>query len=158
MKTVLLLAFSFSIVQLTAQSSITAEISSDTILSGNALELKYTVDNLTASFESPHLEGLRILSGPNVSSSMQYINGKMSSSVTYSYILKPENTGEAFIGPAYFKSDTTTYETPPIEILTIPNPEMLKMNRSLKKTVFKLDIDNDSEEKPSKPKRKKRKI
>ncbi len=48
----------------------------------------------------PDLGKFRILSGPNQSSNMQWINGKTSSSVTYSYVLQPKEIGKATIGAA----------------------------------------------------------
>ena len=44
------------------------------------------------SFRPPSFRGFKILSGPNQSSSVQFINGKVSKSITYSYLLIPPNT------------------------------------------------------------------
>ncbi len=48
----------------------------------------------------PDLAKFRMLSGPNQSTSMQWVNGRMSSSVTYSYTLQPRELGKVTIGPA----------------------------------------------------------
>ncbi len=45
-------------------------------------------------FRQPDVGGLTILSGPNRSSSMQIINGNVSSSLTYSFILVAKKMGE----------------------------------------------------------------
>jgi len=116
------------------ESGIITEITSDTIYLGNACELRYSVKNLEVQFEGPEFSEIRVISGPNVSTSMQFINGKMTSSHSYSYTLYPEEIGSYFIEPAYFTSADTVYEAPPISILVLPNPEGIKSrNRTFKK-------------------------
>ncbi len=56
------------------------------------------------SVNFPNLSNFYILSGPNTSTSMQWINGKMTSSKTYTYILQPKKVGTITIGPATAKS------------------------------------------------------
>jgi len=52
------------------------------------------------AFPPPDLSDFYILSGPNQSSSIQFINGSLSSSVTYSYILQPRTPGKHRIASA----------------------------------------------------------
>ncbi|MBW7887173.1 MAG: protein BatD [Bacteroidetes bacterium] len=61
-----------------------------------------------------------ILSGPNQSTSMQIINGAMSSTVSYTYILQARNTGKAVIGSASIEISGKEFTTAPIE-MTISN-------------------------------------
>ena len=62
--------------------------------------------NLTG-FRPPIFEKLKILSGPNQSSSIRMINGNVSSTITYSYIIVAPNTGKYKIesGSIQFKGD-----------------------------------------------------
>ncbi len=53
--------------------------------------------------EFPDLSQFDILSGPNVSTSFQIINFKMSASKTYSFILMPKSVGRFTIAPARAK-------------------------------------------------------
>lgn len=116
-------------------SGIITEITTDTILLGNTCEVKYTVQNLEANFEAPEFDGLKIASGPNVSTSMQFINGKMTSSQAFSYVLYPEEIGEFYISPAYFNAQDTVYETPPIAIMVLPNPDNIRQRKRSFKVV-----------------------
>ena len=50
------------------------------------------------NLQLPDLNKFRIMSGPNQSSSMQFINGAVSSSVVYSYVLQPKEIGKFTIG------------------------------------------------------------
>ena len=66
-------------------------------------------------FRPPNFENLKILSGPNQSSSIRMINGNVSSTITYSYIVIAPNTGKFTIESGStqykgkeFKSNTLT--------------------------------------------------
>lgn len=72
--------------------------------------------NELRNFKPPSFEGFRILSGPNQSTSMQYINGAMSGSVTYSYYLQGAQIGKYTIRPASIDYRGKSYTTSPIEI------------------------------------------
>ena len=125
------------------ESGIVTEISSDTIYIGNTFQVRYSVKNLEVKFEGPEFEELKVVSGPNISTSMQFINGKMTSSHSYSYTLYPEDIGTYFIEPAYFNAADTVYESPPISILVLPNPDGLKTSSRTFKVVNELNAIKD---------------
>ncbi len=66
------------------------------------IEITGTQQNLP-DVEFPDLSQFAILSGPNVSSSFQIVNFKVSASKTYSFILMPKKVGRFTIGPARAK-------------------------------------------------------
>lgn len=72
--------------------------------------------NSLSNFRAPAFGGFQILSGPNQSSSMQIINGKVSGSITYSYILQPTNIGNYTIGSASVAYSGRTYSTNSLSI------------------------------------------
>jgi hypothetical protein len=55
---------------------------------GDRFQLTYTVNSRGGKFSGPSLKHFRVLSGPNISTSQSYqvINGKMSQSITVSYV------------------------------------------------------------------------
>ena len=110
---------------LAAQSpKFTVEVSSDTVLLGNYIEVKFTVENAPAqSFEAPDLNAFRMVGGPNTSTSMSVVNGEVSQSASYSYYLEPPDIGTFTIPPAYVMAGDAALETFPIDIIAIPNPE-----------------------------------
>lgn len=129
-----LLTFGFTLV-IGQDISIVTEISNDTILLGNTGELRFTAKNAEVKFEGPDFDNIQIISGPNVSSSMQFVNGKMSSSISYSYIFYPNEIGEYFISPSYFSTQDTVYETPTVSIIVLPNPKEVKQPKGKFKVV-----------------------
>lgn len=72
-----------------------------------------------SGFKPPSFEGFRVLSGPNQSTNMQIINGQVSSSITFSFILTPSNIGEFNIGKASVNYSGTKYETNPLAIKVV---------------------------------------
>ena len=64
----------------------------------------------------PDLSDFYILSGPNESSSYQFINGAMSASKTFTFILQPKTAGEFTILPAKMKVKKVIVQTEPITI------------------------------------------
>ena len=102
----------------------TVEVSMDTVLLGNYFELKYSIENTQAQqFEAPDLSAFRVVGGPNSSSSMSIVNGQVSQSSSYTYYLEPVEIGLYAIPPAYMTAEDAELETPPMEIIVLPNPE-----------------------------------
>lgn len=72
--------------------------------------------NKAANFRPPQFTGLRILSGPNQSTNMQIINGKMDASISLSYLVVAPEIGEVNLGSASIDYDGKTYTTKPLKI------------------------------------------
>ena len=68
------------------------------------------------NLQLPDLSKFHIMSGPNQSTSMQIINGAISSSVTYSYILQPKEMGTVTIGPAAIEAGGSVLKTSSVSI------------------------------------------
>ncbi len=82
---------------------------------GDELTLSFALNgggvNGGENLKLPDLSKFRMLSGPNQSSNMQWVNGKMSSSVTYSYVLQPKEIGKVTIGPASITAGGKTLQS-----------------------------------------------
>ncbi len=91
--TVFVLLFVISCHQLRAQVKFYASAPKSVPLNSN-FQLSYTVENGNAtSIKPPTLNDFQLLGGPNTSTSMQWVNGNVTQSVTYSYILRPKKEG-----------------------------------------------------------------
>ncbi len=67
----------------------------------------------------PDVAKFMVLAGPNQSSSVQIINGSVSSSVTYSYVLQPREAGKFMLGAATIETGGKRYSSQPIEITVV---------------------------------------
>jgi len=132
MKNILFFLLVFFQISLFGQEiNLMVEVSTDSILLGNYLEVKFTIENAGGDFDAPEFEGFVILSGPNTSSSFNMINGNVTQKASYSYIVKPVREGTLYIDPASFKTGGKVLETEPILIQVYPNPEGIEDNKPL---------------------------
>ncbi|HUI65608.1 MAG TPA: BatD family protein [Bacteroidota bacterium] len=97
---------------------------------GDQFTLTFTLSNAGMgggkNMQLPDLSKFHIMSGPNQSTSMQIINGAVSSSVTYGYILQPKEIGKFTIGPCSIDADGKTLRSGPITIEVVkgsPRPK-----------------------------------
>jgi len=75
--------------------SFSVQLTYDTVGLEEQLEVKYTLKNTKALgvFETPVFEGFQLLAGPMTSQSMSIINGDMTQTASYTFILKPTDLG-----------------------------------------------------------------
>jgi hypothetical protein len=103
-----------------ADVTFTATVDKDRIGMGERFTLSLHLENAGMgggeNLKHPDLTDFYVLSGPNQSSSIQFINGKVSSSVTYTYHLQPKATGTFTIESASIDVDDRTYASRPIRI------------------------------------------
>jgi hypothetical protein len=87
---------------------------------GEQFTLSFTLNNGGVgggkNLQLPDLSRYHILAGPNQSSSMQFINGAVSSSVTYSYVLQPKEIGKFTIGSATIEAAGKILKSTPISV------------------------------------------
>lgn len=106
------------------EAKLTVEVSNDSILLGNYIEVKFTIENASVeNFEAPNFDGFNIVSGPNQSSSMMINNGEVTQSVAYSYYIEPIDIGNYYIQPAFVDTGAEMIESNPIEVLVVDNPD-----------------------------------
>lgn len=139
------------------------ELSSDTILAGNVLQLNFIANNVSGQFEAPDLKGLNVVSGPNTSSSMSMVNGSITQHATYSYGVYFEDIGEVIIPPAFYLTKEGTLETEPTSIMIMPNPEGIIEQPPSQSGLFQFNFPNSpkvkkEENKKLKTDKKKRKL
>ncbi len=104
------------------------ELSYDTLLMGNVLEIKYSIENANGDFQAPEFSDFTIISGPNVSSQFSMINGSVTQSASYSYFLRPNVEGLITIESATLENGENLWSTDPINIVVQPNPDGIIQN------------------------------
>jgi hypothetical protein len=91
-----------------------------------SFELKNAGMSGGKNLKLPSLERFHILAGPSTSSNMQWINGQVSSSVTYSYVLRAKDVGKFTIGAATIEAEGATLSSNPISLEVVkgsPRPK-----------------------------------
>lgn len=112
---------------------------------GEQFRLSFSVNGKGKDFEAPDFKGFTILTGPNVSSSssVQFINGKMSqsSSYSYNYILVAYQPGKFDINPATVKVKGKSYTSKVLNIEVIEGKVENKQNSTQKTTINNPEIE-----------------
>ncbi len=75
--------------------------------------------NSAEGFTAPDFKGFNVLGGPNQSTSMQFINGSVSASLTYSFVLSADRPGKFTIGKAFITYKGKRLSTQPIVITVL---------------------------------------
>lgn len=117
---IIIFLFISGIINQTFAQEFTATVDRTTVGQYDRFQIYFTFTgaeiNAVQNFRPPAMNGFKVLSGPNQSSSMQIINGKVSGSLTFSYILQPANIGEFTIGTASVTHSGKAYSTQPLKI------------------------------------------
>lgn len=101
----------------------TVELSKDTVLQGDYTEVKFAIKNGEGKFTAPDFKGMRIIAGPNRSSSYSSINGVISQNSSYTYFVEFDSIGGHVIMPASLKILDKEYTTPQVKVMVLVNPD-----------------------------------
>jgi hypothetical protein len=109
-----------SSVSFAQDGTFTVSVDRATVGVGEQFELSFTLNGSTSAdnFQPPQLNDFIVASGPNPSTNMQIINGAVSASITYTYVLQPKTAGKYTIGPASVSYKGKTLGTQPI-VMTV---------------------------------------
>ena len=114
------LLIAVSLTAVAQNGTFVATVDRSTVGTGDRFEVSFTVSgsdvNGVRNFRAPNFSPFVVLSGPNQSTNMQFINGQMSGSVTYTYYLYARQTGKYSVGAASVDYKGTTLQTQPIPI------------------------------------------
>ncbi|MDP6908483.1 MAG: BatD family protein, partial [Flavobacteriales bacterium] len=70
---------------------------------GQRFQVTWSLNTKGSNFIAPEISDFQVLGGPNQSTNMQWINGSMTQSISYSYVLRATKEGTFKIGPAKIK-------------------------------------------------------
>lgn len=99
--------------------SFTAEISSNPVGVGEAFQITFALSGASgnpSNFQPPSFKDFQLAGGPFQSSQFSFINGRQSSSISYSYNLIARNKGKFVIGSAAVSVAGKTLKSQPITV------------------------------------------
>ena len=99
--------------------TLVATVDKNPVSVSDVFTLKITLTNGKGNIETPDLEDFRVVFGPSRSSSYRIVNGQQSSSITFSYTLRPKKTGTFEIGVAKASIGGKVLTTSPIKVEVI---------------------------------------
>lgn len=93
-----------------------AQTSRTKVAAGETFQIQFSLNANGSNFKAPALTDFEVYSGPNQSTSMSYVNGTMSQSVTLSYVIAGKKEGKFTIGPANVTVNGATIQSNSIVI------------------------------------------
>lgn len=110
-----------------AQLNFTANVSNSKIGLNQRVRVEFSVDKQGAdNFRLPEMADFKVVAGPSQSVNQSWINGKVSFSQTYIYILQPTKMGTLTVPSATVEYEGKTYRSNPIKITVTENVEVPK--------------------------------
>jgi hypothetical protein len=86
------------------EAELKVKVSKNKLGLNQRLRIEFSMNKQGAdNFTPPDFQDFRVIQGPSQSVSQSWVNGKVSFSQSYTYILKPKRRGELIIGPANIK-------------------------------------------------------
>jgi RNA-binding protein YhbY len=99
---------------------LTASADPTRVAAGEQFQLTITFSgsdvNSVRNLKAPDFDQFVLISGPNQSTNMQWVNGRMSASIAYTYILYARQSGKVTIGPASIEYKGKILKSDPIQI------------------------------------------
>jgi hypothetical protein len=110
--------------------SFTASVDNNQVAVGDQFQVTFTLSGSGggSNFRPPAFNEFFTLSGPNQSTNMQIVNGAVSSSVSYTYVLQAKTEGKITIGPASIDMGGKRLQTQPIVITVTKGTARPKQN------------------------------
>lgn len=106
----------------TSKPSISVRANRDSIGMNGSVQVQVEIKNARPrNFQFPELQGLSVHAGPNVASQTSVYNGQMTSSTTYTYLLKPLEIGSYEIPAMTIQTDRGELVSAPVPIAVVPD-------------------------------------
>jgi hypothetical protein len=95
---------------------VTVQVSANKVQVGTPFQIVFTVNSQPSTYTAPNFKDFDVFSGPNQSSSMQFVNGAMSQSFSVSFLLAPKKEGKFTIGPMVMVVNGMNVSSNPVTI------------------------------------------
>lgn len=115
-KIVQILFFIITVANVSFAQKFTAQTSKSKVAVGESFQIQFSLNNNGSNFKAPSLTDFDVYSGPNQSSSMSFVNGAMSQSITLSFLIAAKKEGKFSIGPASITVNGSTIQSNSLSI------------------------------------------
>lgn len=115
-KIVYILIFIITLANVSFAQKLTAQASKTKVAVGESFQISFSLNSSGSNFKAPPLNDFDVYSGPNQSTSMSYVNGSMSQSITLSYVVAAKKEGKINIGAASVNVNGGTIQSNPFTI------------------------------------------
>ena len=108
-------------------ASLIAKVSKNKLGLNQRLKIEFSINKQGSDqFTPPKFTNFKVVGGPSQSVSQSWVNGKVSFSQSYTYIIQPKRKGEITIGTASVKIGGKFIKSKPIKIIVLDAVEIPK--------------------------------
>ncbi|MCI2229972.1 BatD family protein [Polaribacter sp. MSW13] len=109
------------------EATLVTKVSKNKLGLNQRLRIEFSVNKQGAdNFTPPKFSNFKVVGGPSQSVSQSWINGKVSFSQSYSYIIQPKRKGELTIGTASIEIGGKKIKSKPVKIIVLDPVEIPK--------------------------------
>jgi hypothetical protein len=102
------------------EATLKASVSKNKLGVNQRLRVEFSIDKQGGdNFSPPNFKNFKVVGGPSQSVSQSWINGTVSFTQSYSYIVQPKRKGEFSIGSATIKIGGKTIQSEPVKIIVL---------------------------------------
>ena len=110
----------FSLAISAQEAALTAKVSKNKLGINQRLKIEFSINKQGGdNFSPPKFANFKVVGGPSQSVSQSWINGTVSFSQSYTYIIQPKIKGELVLGKASINIAGKTIESKPIKIIVV---------------------------------------
>lgn len=110
---------------------------------GDRLTVTYTIDSEGSNFRAPKFSDFKLLMGPSQSQNIQIINGKVSRSLSFSFVVEAIKEGKFTIPSATITSDGKELSSNTVQVQVLP-PSQAKLERMKKEKEQEQNTQNQA--------------
>jgi hypothetical protein len=104
-----------------SKPSFRVQVNRDSIGLEGSVRVQFEIQNARPrDFRLPELLGLAVQAGPSVAAQTTVVNGRVQSSTTYTYLLKPTELGTHRIPPVVVQTDQGELISEPVTVAVVP--------------------------------------
>ena len=115
----LVIGLSLSSFGMAQDVSLSASVNKNPVALNDHFSLTFTLQNANGNIDPPSLDDFSLLYGPGTSTSVQIVNGRRSSSFSYTYTLAATKEGEFTIAPATAIVNGVEYKSNEIKLKVV---------------------------------------
>jgi len=99
--------------------SLVVSVGTNPVGVGERFQVSFSANAQVTKFRAPSFDGFMVLSGPNQATSIQYINGSMTQTIAFSYILQAKSEGKFTIQAASADVGGKTVQSQPVIVQVV---------------------------------------
>ena len=116
-----------SITVVAQETALRAKVSKNKLGVNQRLKIEFTINKQGGdNFSPPNFSNFKIVGGPSQSVSQSWINGKVTFSQSYTYVVQPKRKGELIIGSGSIDIGGKSIKSKPVKIIVLDAVEIPK--------------------------------